>query len=229
MSSGAAATSPSTKSRPRSLLGEKNHPGYFERIALPHLTWENGAVTPCASARVTANDASPSASSAACMAGSGEARTSWCTSRSGCCGPIAIASSRARREDFHAAQIRDIVEKMDIVLFPQVNPDGRHFSMARHPMWRKNRRPAPRGHGPRSIGVDLNRNFPFLWGFERYFAPGTVDSSAPRRLRVLHRAARGIRAGNEERDLAARSLSQHSLHGRSAQLRRSDPAQLGQR
>ena len=78
---------------------------------------------------------------------------------------------------FSAAQIRSIVEGMDVVVLPQVNPDGRRFSMERHPMWRKNRRPAPRGRGPRCIGVDLNRNFPFLWRFDRYFAPGTVQSS----------------------------------------------------
>ena len=44
-------------------------------------------------------------------------------------------------------------------------------------MWRKNRRPAPRGRGARSIGVDLNRNFPMMWRFDRHFAPGTVESS----------------------------------------------------
>ena len=44
-------------------------------------------------------------------------------------------------------------------------------------MWRKNRRPAPRGRGHMSIGVDLNRNFPFLWRFDRHFAPDTVESS----------------------------------------------------
>jgi murein tripeptide amidase MpaA len=27
------------------------------------------------------------------------------------------------------------------------------------------------------VGVDLNRNFPFLWHFDRHFAPGTVQSS----------------------------------------------------
>lgn len=49
--------------------------------------------------------------------------------------------------------------------------------MTRHAMWRKNRRPAPKGRGTRSIGVDMNRNFPMQWKFERYFAPGTIDST----------------------------------------------------
>jgi murein tripeptide amidase MpaA len=78
---------------------------------------------------------------------------------------------------FTAAQIRGIVTGLDIILLPQVNPDGRHFSMERHPMWRKNRRPAPRGRGAKCIGVDLNRNFPFLWRFDRHFAPDTVQST----------------------------------------------------
>lgn len=43
-------------------------------------------------------------------------------------------------------------------------------------MWRKNRRPAPRGR-PKSAGVDINRNFPFLWKFDRYFAPGVETGS----------------------------------------------------
>ena len=31
---------------------------------------------------------------------------------------------------------------LDVVVFPQANPDGRHHSMTVDPMWRKNRRPA---------------------------------------------------------------------------------------
>jgi murein tripeptide amidase MpaA len=75
------------------------------------------------------------------------------------------------------ALVRRLVETMDIVVLPQMNPDGRRFSMEQHPFWRKNRRPAPRGQGFRKIGVDLNRNFPILWRFDRHFAPGTVDST----------------------------------------------------
>jgi murein tripeptide amidase MpaA len=84
---------------------------------------------------------------------------------------------RLGRKTFTSAQVRYIVEHGDVVVFPQVNPDGRHFSMTRHAMWRKNRRPAPRGRGHRSIGVDINRNFPPTWRFERYFAPDTIDST----------------------------------------------------
>jgi carboxypeptidase T len=159
------------------VLGEKNHAAYFERIPLPHLTWERRRVHAC---RIgTGRGRKP----AVCLVAGVHGRE-WG-------GPdilvyFAMRLLRAYRDgigvrlgrrSFTAAQIRRIVEHLDIVLLPQVNPDGRHFSMERHPMWRKNRRPAPRGRGPKSIGVDLNRNFPFLWRFDRHFAPGTVQSS----------------------------------------------------
>lgn len=160
------------------LLGARNHPGYFERIALPHLTWGKRR---CHAVRIGKGDGKRRI--AVCFIGGVHGRE-WGS-------PdilvyFAIRLLRAYRDrksvvlggkTFSAAQIRAIVEKMDIVLFPQVNPDGRHFSMERHPMWRKNRRPAPRGRSHRCIGVDLNRNFPFLWRFDRHFARDTVQSS----------------------------------------------------
>jgi murein tripeptide amidase MpaA len=73
---------------------------------------------------------------------------------------------------FTAAQIQSVVESKNIYVFPQANPDGRHFSMTGDPMWRKNRRSAPGGGdtGPR-VGVDINRNYPFLWDYRTHFAP----------------------------------------------------------
>ena len=51
-----------------------------------------------------------------------------------------------------------------------VNPDGRAFSQSTDGNWRKNRRPAPSGAGARCVGVDLNRNFDFLWDHSAKFA-----------------------------------------------------------
>src|ERR1041385_4823098 len=71
-----------------------------------------------------------------------------------------------------ADQIRQIVETKDVYVFPQSNPDGRHHSMTVAPDWRKNRRPAAGGGiNPNCVGVDLNRNFDFLWDFKKHFAP----------------------------------------------------------
>ena len=159
-------------------LGERNHSAYFERIPLPNLTWEKRR---CHAVRIGKGDGGRRR--AVCFVGGVHGRE-WGS-------PdilvyFAMRLLRAYRDRagirlggklFTAAQIRDIVENLDVVLFPQVNPDGRHFSMERHPMWRKNRRPAPRGRGHNCIGVDLNRNFPFLWDFDRHFAPGTVEST----------------------------------------------------
>jgi carboxypeptidase T len=159
-------------------LGALRHSGYFERIALPHPTWEKRR---CHAARIGK--------------GRGRRRTALCFiggvhGREWGSPDILVYFAmrllrayqageglRLGRKAFSAAQIRTIVDTKEIVIFPQVNPDGRQFSMQRHSMWRKNRRPAPRGAGARSIGVDINRNFPFLWRFDRHFAPGTVGSS----------------------------------------------------
>lgn len=80
---------------------------------------------------------------------------------------IAIGS-----KTFTAAQIKSVVETKDVYVFPQANPDGRNHSMLIEPMWRKNRRPAPTGHTqPQCVGVDVNRNYDFLWDFPKYFDP----------------------------------------------------------
>jgi murein tripeptide amidase MpaA len=83
---------------------------------------------------------------------------------------------------FTANQIKTILENIDIIVFPLVNPDGRAYSQkADNPddpntneiesvWWRKNRNPNrvpnpqlldPERH--KSAGVDLNRNYGFLW------------------------------------------------------------------
>src|SRR5262249_29388308 len=81
---------------------------------------------------------------------------------------------RLGSQAFTAAQIRTVIDAKDIYVFPQANPDGRAYSMTRAAMWRKNRRPAPAGHsGPNCVGVDINRNYDFLWDFTKYFDPAS--------------------------------------------------------
>ncbi|MFG2281920.1 M14 family zinc carboxypeptidase [Streptomyces asoensis] len=72
---------------------------------------------------------------------------------------------------FTAAQVRAVVDGLDVVVFPLVNPDGRHYSQTVDPMWRKNRNPARSGGDPAGIGVDINRNFDFLFDFGTAFHP----------------------------------------------------------
>jgi murein tripeptide amidase MpaA len=72
---------------------------------------------------------------------------------------------------FTAAQVQGIVNRSDVYVFPQANPDGRHHSMTAAADWRKNRRPAPAGsNNPDCVGVDLNRNYDFLWNYPVHFA-----------------------------------------------------------
>jgi murein tripeptide amidase MpaA len=68
-----------------------------------------------------------------------------------------------------AADVKAIVERLDLSVLALVNPDGRAFSQSSpaNAMWRKNRRP-PRT-GSTCIGVDINRNFDLAWDFERFY------------------------------------------------------------
>jgi len=68
-----------------------------------------------------------------------------------------------------AADVRRIVERVELNVLALINPDGRAFSQSSsaNAMWRKNRRP-PRA-GSSCTGVDLNRNYDIAWDFERYY------------------------------------------------------------
>ena len=83
---------------------------------------------------------------------------------------------------FPPAQIKKMLEQIDLFVFPDVNPDGKIYSQTNDDpnlppdnegiWWRKNRNPAvvpniddPLYHG---TGVDINRNFDFVWS-ERYW------------------------------------------------------------
>lgn len=75
---------------------------------------------------------------------------------------------------FSASDIRFIVQSLDVFVFPLVNPDGRAFSQDPNTGlwwsegWRKNRRP---GEDAFCRGVDINRNYDWLWDFEKHFDP----------------------------------------------------------
>lgn len=63
---------------------------------------------------------------------------------------------------FSNNQIRSIIENLNVIIFPDVNPDGRKYSQTVSPMWRKNRNP--------TAGVDINRNYDFLWDYPNLFS-----------------------------------------------------------
>jgi murein tripeptide amidase MpaA len=61
---------------------------------------------------------------------------------------------------YPAATVQMIVNAIDILVVPLINPDGRAYVQSTYPMWRKNRNPNP---GQPCAGVDINRNYDFLW------------------------------------------------------------------
>lgn len=65
-------------------------------------------------------------------------------------------------QKYSAAFIRALIDNMDIFFIPLTNPDGRAFvlSPGGDRLWRGNRAPNP---GKPCKGVDVNRNFNFLW------------------------------------------------------------------
>ena len=65
-------------------------------------------------------------------------------------------------KSFTSKEVKQIVDNLELFLFPLVNPDGRTFVQAPNGdvWWRKNRNP---NLGLEQKGVDLNRNYDFLW------------------------------------------------------------------
>src|SRR5262245_25970289 len=78
---------------------------------------------------------------------------------------------------FPAADIKRILDQSTIVIFPCVNPDGVEFSHNHIALWRKNRNPASSGGDPARVGVDINRNYDFLWNYKKYFSPYAWDAT----------------------------------------------------
>jgi murein tripeptide amidase MpaA len=72
---------------------------------------------------------------------------------------------------FTAENIRSIMENLNVLFFPCVNPDGRNYSQTVESLWRRNRNPAQSGGDADCIGVDLNRNYDFLWDFRKFYHP----------------------------------------------------------
>ena len=81
---------------------------------------------------------------------------------------------------FSAAEVKALIEQINIIIYPCVNPDGREYSQSdpNDPaiaLWRKNRNAADSGGDPLKVGVDINRNQDFLWHFQSTFAPGAQN------------------------------------------------------
>ncbi|PVI03983.1 Zn-dependent exopeptidase [Periconia macrospinosa] len=78
------------------------------------------------------------------------------------------------RKSYTNAQVKSVLQA-GIVVFPAVNPDGIAYDQSTDSLWRKNRN--TRSGSGSSTGVDLNRNFDFLWDFPKKFASSTSPAS----------------------------------------------------
>jgi carboxypeptidase T len=58
--------------------------------------------------------------------------------------------------------IKELVDQSEIWIVPLVNPDGLEYSIHFYRYWRKNRR----DNGDGSYGVDPNRNYGYMWGYD---------------------------------------------------------------
>jgi murein tripeptide amidase MpaA len=60
----------------------------------------------------------------------------------------------------NARNVQSLLNSLDIYVLPCVNPDGRKYIFSSLEWWRKNRNP---NVGMGAMGVDINRNYDFLW------------------------------------------------------------------
>jgi carboxypeptidase T len=62
--------------------------------------------------------------------------------------------------------VKELVDNRELYFIPVVNPDGYLYNQQTNPNggggWRKNRR----NNGDGSFGVDLNRNYGYMWGYD---------------------------------------------------------------
>ncbi|KAF1936518.1 Zn-dependent exopeptidase [Clathrospora elynae] len=79
------------------------------------------------------------------------------------------------KKTYTNAQVKSVLAA-GIVFFPLVNPDGVTYDQSSGSLWRKNRN-TKSGSSGSSIGVDINRNFDFLWNFRKYFDPSEAPAS----------------------------------------------------
>ncbi|MCJ7681285.1 MAG: M14 family metallopeptidase, partial [Candidatus Aminicenantes bacterium] len=72
--------------------------------------------------------------------------------------------------------IKAIIDSGEVWIVPIVNPDGLEYSIHSYRYWRKNRR----NNGAGSFGVDPNRNYGYMWGYDENGSSSDPDSEVYR-------------------------------------------------
>jgi carboxypeptidase T len=73
-----------------------------------------------------------------------------------------MLAERLLRDYRDNSRIRSLVDQSEIWIIPMLNPDGLEYSIHTFRWWRKNRRDNDDG----TFGVDPNRNYCYMWGFD---------------------------------------------------------------
>ena len=105
--------------------------------------------------------------------------------------PFLLARRLAEGYDDDPA-IRDLVDRSEIWIVPLLNPDGLEYSINVYRYWRKNRRANADG----TFGVDLNRNYGYMWGRDNQGSSDWPDAED----------YRGVSAFSEPETRAVRDL-----------------------
>lgn len=162
---------------------QRRYPDLVTLIPLPHLTWQQRK-----SSAVRVRAGANQSRAGVLFTGSMHARE-W--GGADACIAFLVNLINAYRANaaltyggktFTAAQVQTILQNVDLFVFPDVNPDGKVYSQTVDMWWRKNRNPNA-AVDPAHPGVDLNRNFDFLWrsgiGTSALPAHETYKGSAP--------------------------------------------------
>jgi hypothetical protein len=106
-----------------------------------------------------------------------------------------------------------LVDRREIFVIPCVNPDGYVYNQTTNPagggLWRKNRR--VNGNG--TYGVDLNRNYGYLWGFDDIGSSPTPGSETYRGPSAFSEPETQAIAAFAQAHSAGISLSVHTYGG----------------
>ncbi len=104
--------------------------------------------------------------------------------------------------------LTDLVNRVEWIFVPILNPDGYQHTWDTYRFWRKNRRPRnPDSPSSNIVGVDLNRNFSFMWGpglgstiqpnSETYRGPAAFSEPESAAMRDLALTTPQLRAHND--------------------------------
>jgi murein tripeptide amidase MpaA len=150
------------------------HPAIAERIPLPEASWELGRTISCL--RIGSNAAGAADGVLLLF---GQHAREWVPPEIGLNLMADLIDAYTGNHSllyglktYTAAEVKDIVDHVNLFILPCANPDGRFFTQSVndsfHRLWRRNRNTSYHS-SPGCQGVDLNRNYDFCFDLNKYF------------------------------------------------------------